>query len=237
MNISFTKTKTQVFHDEELAQKDTLFSVEDHTIENVREFVYLGQVFTNTQEKSFTEHRIARATAKFNELRKALCDRDINIQTRRKMLEACVRSRLTYGLQACYPKESEMKKLESCWVGFMRRMVRGGWKRREPENEDEEEYSFVYTNERIRGIIQAMPLRSFIEAQYLKYIGHVCRSTNSNLTKIMLFAQPSRRYFRDPWIRISRLLGVSSDQSKMLTQTRTEFAALIRERTKSPLQR
>ena len=166
LNISFTKTKTQVFHDEELAQKDTLFSVEDHTIENVREFVYLGQVFTNTQEKSFTEHRIARATAKFNELRKALCDRDINIQTRRKMLEACVRSRLTYGLQACYPKESEMKKLESCWVGFMRRMVRGGWKRREPENEDEEEYSFVYTNERIHGIIQAMPLRSFIEAQY-----------------------------------------------------------------------
>ena len=105
LTISFTKTKTQVFHDDELAQKDTLFSVENHVIENVREFVYLGQVFTNDPDKSYTDHRIARATAKFNELRKALCDTNVNMQTRRKLLEACVWSRLTHGLHACYPKE------------------------------------------------------------------------------------------------------------------------------------
>ena len=164
LTISFTKTKTQVFHDDELAQKDTLFSVENHVIENVREFVYLGQVFTNDPEKSYTDHRIARATAKFNELRKALCDTNVNLQTRRKLLEACVRSRLTYGLQACYPKEAEMKKLQSCWNGFLRSMVKGGWRRRKTDDENEEEFSFFFTNERIQELIRSVPLRDFVDA-------------------------------------------------------------------------
>lgn len=67
-------------------------------------------------------------------------------------------------------------------------MVKGLWKREEPENEDEEEFSFVYSNERVQDIIRSKPLRGYIDAQYLKYIGHVCRSTNTSVTKIMLFA-------------------------------------------------
>ena len=153
------------------------------------------------------------------------------MQSRRKLLEACVRSRLTYGLQACYPKEQELKKLEGCWSSFLRTMVKGGWKRKDPEEEGDDEYRFLYSNERVQGIIRSAPLRNFINAQYLKYIGHVCRSTNCSLTKTMLFAQPGRRYYRNPWIKISKLLGVSIDQAKKLTQTRGEFAALIRLRT------
>ena len=231
LTISYSKTKTQVFNNSDLAQRESLISVGNHVIENVSEFTYLGQVFTTDNEKCFTEHRIARATAKFNELRNALCDSDIQMQTRRKVLEACVRSRLTYGLQACYPKEQEMKKLERCWSGFLRTMVKGGWKRKDPEEDGDQEYSFVYSNERIESIIRSDPLQNFIDAQYLRYIGHVCRSTNSSITKTMLFAQPGRRYYRDPWIKISNLLGVSIDQAKKLTQTRSEFAALIRHRT------
>ena len=64
LTISFPKTKTQKSQDDELAQKDTLFSVENHVIENVREFISLclGQVFTNDPDKSYTDHCIARAT-------------------------------------------------------------------------------------------------------------------------------------------------------------------------------
>ena len=130
-----------------------------------------------------------------------------------------------------------MKKLQSCWNGFLRSMVKGGWRRRKTDDENEEEFSFFFTNERIQELIRSVPLCDFVDAQYLKYIGHVFPSTNKNLTKIMLFAQAGRRYYRDPWIKISNLLGISSDQAKRVTQTRAEFAALIRERTKSPLQR
>lgn len=237
LTISHKKTKTQVFNNDELAKKQSLITMGVHTIENVEEFTYLGQVFTTSDTKCYTDHRIARANAKFNELRTALCDTNIQLQTRSKLLEACVRSRLTYGLQSCYPKEAEMKKLEGCWSGLLRNMVKGGWKRKDPVEEDGENFSLVYSNERVQKIIQAEPLRGYIDAQYLKYIGHVCRSTNCSLTKTMLFAQSGRSHFRDPWIKIARLLGVSDDQAKRLTQKRSEFAALIHRRTRALPQR
>ena len=130
-----------------------------------------------------------------------------------------------------------MKKLEGCWSSLLRTMVKGGWKRKDPEDDGEEEYRLLYSNEKVQNIIKSVPLRNFIEAQYLRYIGHVCRSSNQSLTKIMLFSQPGRRHLRDPWIHISNLLGVSIDQAKKTTQTRSEFAALIRQRTNALPQR
>ena len=170
LTISHKKTKTQVFNNDELAKNDSIISRGTHIIENVLKFTYLGQVFTTTTSttdksdtKCYTDHRIAMANAKFNELRSALCDTNIQLQTRRKILEACVRSRLTYGLSACYPKEAELKKLEGCWSGILRSMVKGGWKRKDPEEEDGENFSFVYSNERVQGITKAEPLRDYID--------------------------------------------------------------------------
>ena len=118
-------------------------------------------------------------------------------------------------------------------------MVKGGWKRRHvPENEDDDEeanYAFIYTNEKIQNILSTTPLRNFIYSQYLKYIGYICRTENTALTKILLFAKPERRYYRDPWGKISGLHGVSSDQAKRATQSRNEFGELIRKRFNSPL--
>ena len=202
LTISFDKTKTQVFNNDELAGKHSLFNIGDEKIENVNEFTYLGQVITTTEDTCFTEYRIARANAKFNELRKVLCDHKVNKRTRRKMVEACVRSRLTYGLQAFYPNERQLKKLEACWSQLLRSMVRGGWKRQASEN-DEENFRFVYTNKRIEELMGTMPLRDFIDKQYLRYVGHICRLDNFCLAKVMLFTEPKRRHYRDPWIKIS----------------------------------
>ena len=47
LTISFEKTKTQVFNDEDLAEKSTLFNIGEQVIENVRKFTYLGQVITS----------------------------------------------------------------------------------------------------------------------------------------------------------------------------------------------
>ena len=47
LNMPFKKTKFQVFNDETLAGKPTLLKVAGHVIENAREFVYLGHVFSN----------------------------------------------------------------------------------------------------------------------------------------------------------------------------------------------
>ena len=74
-----------------------------------------------------------------------------------------------------------------------------------------------------------------INAQYLKYIAHVCRAENNAITKKIMFAKATRDYYRDPWIKISKLLGVDIDQAKRTTQSRKEFAELVRHRiSKSP---
>ena len=56
LTISFKKTKTQVFNNEDLANQDTLFSIGPEKIEDVRSFTYLGQVITNDANNCFTEH-------------------------------------------------------------------------------------------------------------------------------------------------------------------------------------
>ena len=109
-------------------------------------------------------------------------------------------------------------------------MVRGGWSRRSSENPDEAEYAFRYTNNDIQRILKTTPLRDFVDEQYLKYIAHVARMENTAIPKKMFFATPQRSYYRDPWIKISELMGMSSDQAKRITQSRKEFDGLMRQR-------
>ena len=171
---------------------------------------------------------IPKAIEKFNEMRKILTDHNVNMGTRRKLMEACVRSRLTYGTQAWYINELHLGKLESCWMDLLRQLVKGGRARLPTaEGAEEIEYRLRYTNLDILRITKSTNLRNIIRGQYLKYIGHVCRCNNKMLTKKILFAKSKKPYYRDPWINISKLLNVSIEQAKRMTQGKAGFAALI----------
>ena len=222
LSVSFGKTKTQVFNDEELASRSSLFKIDGNAIENVQEFTYLGHVIANSEGGCFTEHRVSRATAKFNELRNVLCDTDVNLRTRRKILEACVRSRLLYGTSAWDPKE---EKLEICWSECLRSIVKGGWKRQ--ESDDENEFKFVYTNLDLEGILQTSPIRQEILAQRMKYLGHVCRKENTSSTKRMMFAKSKRSHVRDPWKKIANEMEIDVIQLLKMTQSRSQYRAFV----------
>ena len=230
LNISFSKTKTQVFNNTSLATKPSLITVDGQEIENVSDFTYLGQTITTDDKKCFTQHRISRANAKFNELRKVLSDTDVNIRTRRKILESCVRSRLLFGIDVGIPKEEQIKKLETCWFRILRSMVKRGWKRRNVGQDVDPEdlnFSFIYSNNQLQTILRTTPITDAMHQQHLRYIGHVCRSENTRLTKKIFFADPQRSHYRNPWINYSDLLNVSIDQAKKATQSRGEFAELV----------
>ena len=72
--------------DEETTAKKSLFSINDEVIKNVRKFTYLGHKITNTDvadyDTSSLDHRISLAKMKFQELKKVLQDREIDIKTR-----------------------------------------------------------------------------------------------------------------------------------------------------------
>ena len=222
LTISFKKTKVMQFN---TTTSSYSIKVDDITLDNVSEFCYLGHTIFNDNNNS-THLRIAKATAKFHELSNVLCDHEVKLSIRRKLLEASVRPRLTYATQAWIPLEEEMKKLDSCWFGFLRRVVKGGYRKKVPDDADN--FSLAYTNEDLLRITGCQPLRDFINAQYLKYVAHVCRRSNNNLTKLSLFITPKSRYYRDPWIKISKLLGgITIQQAKRETQSKPGFLRLL----------
>ena len=109
-------------------------------------------------------------------------------------------------------------------------MVKGGF-RNKPDLRNNTNFVLVYNNEDLLRITKCQPLRDFINIQYLKYIAHVCRCPNSNLTKLSLFITPKTSNYRDPWIKISKLLGgISTDQAKRKTQSKTGFNGLLRKK-------
>ena len=228
LTISFKKTKVMQFN---TSTVDQTIVVNGYHLENVSEFCYLGHTIFNDNRNS-TDLRIAKATAKFHELSSVLRDHEINISIRKNLLEACVRPRLAYATQAWRPLENELKKLEACWFGFLRRMVKGGFRKKTPETENEINFSFVYTNEDLLRIMKCQTIRYFINTQYLKYISHVCRRPNTNLTKLSLFLLPKAAYYRDPWNGITKLLGnITVEQARRETQSKTGFIRLLKKTT------
>ena len=57
-------------------------------------------------------------------------DKHIRLATRGKFLTTCVRSRLLYSVQAWELTEYELSKVEVIWQGFLRKMVRVGFERK-----------------------------------------------------------------------------------------------------------
>ena len=105
-------------------------------------------------------------------------------------------------------------------------MIKGGFRKKPSEGDIN--FSLVYTNDDLLRITKCQPLRDVINSQYLKYIAHVCRRPNTNLTKLSLFIIPKSSYYRNPWIKISNLLGgITIEQAKRETQSKTGFLRLL----------
>ena len=138
LTIAIDKTQTLAFNvSEEVKSMKSLITLRNEPIDNVRSFKYLGHVLSNELENSsaFINHQISSAYAKWNEMKSIFLDKRIFLSTRIKFLEACVRSRLLYSVQAWQLGAKDMRKLETVWCGFLRRMVKGGYARRNaPKN-------------------------------------------------------------------------------------------------------
>ena len=228
LKMCMKKTKTMCFNTEENEMtKESLLTLDKEQISHVRNFVYLGHPINNTGKASFIGRRIGSASEKWRALESMLCDRQIYLKTRVKVAESCIRSRLCYALQALHSlRVIDLSKLESFWVQCLRKMINGGTKRKRNSN-GEEIYSLYYTNKQIYSIAKTSNFTEFIKTQYLKYIGHVCRRPNQNLTKMVLFMNNVKKYKRNPWIKIAKMLNVSVSQVKSTTQNVGDFCELI----------
>lgn len=187
LNINIKKTKSMIlnfnFTEDQAIYPQSIIQLENKAIENVKNFRYLGDEI-NFDEPSTgnaeIDLRISIAEAKFYEIIKRLTNFNIHLKTRVLLLNTIVRSRLTYSCQTWNLNQVQMNRINSCYVGMLRKLVRNGSKR-------EEDYRYLITNDQILQICQTEDIPTFVAKQQASYLGHLARQSNQCLTKKLLF--------------------------------------------------
>ena len=138
LSINISKTKTIIMNfryiskDTETYPK-TISTLHNKPIENVKVFRYLGDDIKYDEPSTGDAEidlRIALAEGKFYELAKKLLNKKILLQTRTYILNTIVRSRLTYSCQTWNLTKRQMDRINSTYVGMLRKMLKGGYRRK-----------------------------------------------------------------------------------------------------------
>ena len=120
-----------------------LVSLNGESLENVVIYRYLGcDIKYNESSTGDTELnlRTDAATNKFYSKSKNLLNQKIYLKTRVLMINSLVRSRLTYASQTWNCTKSQLTKLNATYMGYLRRLVKGGFDRKDGG------WSFKYSN-------------------------------------------------------------------------------------------
>ena len=169
----------------------------DFPLKNSVDFKYLGalsQYDDSSIGSSELDNRITSATCKFFELKKFFKNFKIPLQTRIKYLNSLVRSRLCYLCAGWTITQAQLDKLDSCYIRFLRHMVRGGWQRREAEKyvrkKDGFEGEFAKlrtTNKEILKMTKIEKINDFVKRRQREWIKNCVCSENSTFIKQLTF--------------------------------------------------
>ena len=105
----------------------------------------------------------------------------IHLVTRVKIMNALVRSSLAYGCQTWTLNTEQQNRLNCFYCGLLRRMVRGGYKRKE------DRMAFVLSNDAILEMCKTEKMESFIARQQKGFLAHIVRRVDSSVIKQLIF--------------------------------------------------
>ena len=240
LKISTGKTTMAFNVPEEIKAKLSLISIAGVALKNVRTFKYLGHMVTNNDDdpSHYLSFRISSAFQKWNELKHILTDKKMIMSTCIKRLEACVRSRFLYSAQSWELSASELRKLETIWHGFLRKIITNDFKRKNISQEylkakkeaknsnttipepDGLDWAYIFNNEKLRTITKTSNISSFCKIQHLKCIAHVIRLANNSLQIQLLFKTNHNKYSLDPWLKREKELNISKIQIQKIMQNK-----------------
>ena len=122
LSLGIPKTKVMPVGREVTAEDKFPLCIGGEEIESVSEFPYLGsEIASSGRMDSDVERRITQASKAFGALRKSVfMDKDLRVDTKRKVYQACMLSVLLYGSECWIPLKKQLKKLNS----FHNRCVR-----------------------------------------------------------------------------------------------------------------
>ena len=175
LKINISKTKTMVFN---YQRSETTYP------SSIVKFKYLGCTLKyNEPSTGDTELglRIDSATCKFYEISKNLMNHRIMLETRVKVMNALVRSRITYSCEAWVLTQRQERRINASYMAMLRKMVRGGY-RRVPETN-----KFQLSNAEILARCKTEPLLDFVARQQTKFVEHVIQLDERRSIKKLLF--------------------------------------------------
>ena len=187
LNINAQKTESMILNHSEGEYPKSILNLRNTVIKNVENFTYLGAYIRfdqpNTGDPEIN-HRIQLAVSKFTDKSNLLQNMRINLKTRIKFLKSFVRSTLTYACQNWNINTNQMDRLDATYRGFLRRMVRGGYRY---INENENDYRYRITNEELHNLCGTSDLSTFIRKQQRNYAQHVIRMPVHRTAKLLAF--------------------------------------------------
>ena len=186
LSINISKTKTMILNQQHCNTEypSTICNLEGSKIENVTLFRYLGPQIKYDEAStgdSELDLRIDSSESKFYEVGKKILNFRIAITTRTKVLNALVRSRLSYACQAWTLTAGQLQRLSSCYNSMLRKMFKGGFRRKENS------WSFKHTNDDLIAKCNTEKMEQFIARQQRNFTCHVIRMGNTNTTKRLMF--------------------------------------------------
>ena len=187
LKINESKTETMILNNTFLESEypKSIISLRNVALKNSTDFKYLGSYVSHDEPNTGDaeiNHRIQMAQAKFATLSNLLLNRNIIMKTRIKFLNSLVRSRLVYSCQNWNLNVNQYEKMDTVYRNFLRRMVRGGFKRT-----GDNEFRYKFSNDKIHSICGTSDVSTFIRLQQRNYAGHVVRMAMDRSTKQLMF--------------------------------------------------
>ena len=124
------------------------------SLKNSSELKYLGSLVSSEPNIGDIEinHRIQLAQMKFASMTNLLQNRNISLRTKITFLNSFVRSRLVYSCQNWNPTTNQFEKIDIVYRQFLKRMIKGGYKRVEGDGE----FRYKLNNKKVHSISSAL---------------------------------------------------------------------------------
>ena len=104
------------------------------------------------------------------------------------MLNSLVCSRLTYSCQRWSLSLTQIKKINSHYLAFIRKMVHGGYRQKA------DTWRYELTNDDLIRLSKTITMETYVRRQQRNYLAHIIRKTDTSITKRLLFnCSPARK--------------------------------------------
>ncbi len=175
LKINISKTKTMVFGRPNIEKNLIINNTE---VENVEEFTYLGSVITWDNDCSVEiNRRIDKARSAMASLKDIWKNKQINLQTKLKLLRTCVFSVLLYASETWTLKRADKDRLKAFEMKCYRWILHIRWQQMITNKEVSERMGVIRT------VVQQVIERK------LSLFGHICRMKDSRLIKTVMFGR------------------------------------------------